>query len=321
MHDLAVVIPAYKPDFFLEALSSVAAQTDKRFHVYVGNDGGPREIEDVCRSIEGIELTYHHFPENLGGRSLAGQWNRCVGLSSEPWVWLFADDDVMGSDCVESFYKQVDTLGEIDVARFNTEVIDAEGVVLSRNPSHPALEDGSAFIWSRLMGARNSYAVEYVFRREAFVRAGGFTDYPVAWCADDIAWFDFSRRGGIRTLDQGTVQWRASGLNITDANDLHQREKLSAGLRFLRFVRDEVQPSGEQDPGGADWDGAIQRWFLDQVRYLMPLGPALSLKVVRESDGVWRAPKATRAIIVMVWSIRAHLRRALRRMSRRLSDR
>ena len=72
MHDLAVVIPAYKPDFFHEALSSIAAQTDQRFHVYVGNDGGPREIEEVCRSMKGVELTYHHFPENLGGRSLAG---------------------------------------------------------------------------------------------------------------------------------------------------------------------------------------------------------------------------------------------------------
>lgn len=40
---LAIVIPYYKPDFFEETLQSVAAQTDKRFTLYIGNDASAHD--------------------------------------------------------------------------------------------------------------------------------------------------------------------------------------------------------------------------------------------------------------------------------------
>ena len=256
MHVLAVVIPAYKPDFFRAALASVVGQTDRRFRVYVGDDGGPPEIARICSELSssGVEVVYHRFEENLGRRSLTAHWHRCVALSSEPWVWLFSDDDVMAPDCVAAIHEELSRGAVGDVLRFDTEVIDGRGKRLAMNAPHPALETGVDFIYARLRGERNSYVVEYVFRREAFERAGGFPDYPIAWCSDDVAWYSFAGRSPIRTLPRGKVLWRASGLNLTDAKRKHRREKLEAGSRFLRFVRDEVAPS---DPAAkrspADW--------------------------------------------------------------------
>ena len=316
MRALAIVIPAYKPEYFSTALASVAAQSDSRFRVYVGNDGGPVELEEVCSSFSEIDVTYKRFAANVGRRSLTGHWNRCVGMSCEPWVWLFADDDVMAPECVASFYDALDGGEDRNVVRFNTEVIGARGETIRQNPLHPANESGVEFIFSRLRGERNSYAVEYIFRREAFERSGGFADYPAAWCVDDVSWFQFSRRGGIRTLPHGKVSWRASGLNITDASHRYQREKLTAASKFLRFVEHEVRPADDGVRTREEWRRASERWFLDQVRYLMPLSLRLCLESVRSSQGVWSSSTPTKIVRVALWNMQATLGKGIKRLTR-----
>jgi hypothetical protein len=319
MNALAIVIPAYKPDFFRAALESVVAQTDRRFRVYVGDDAAPPEIGRVAGEMSatmaarGIELVYRRFEENLGRRSLTAHWNRCIATSSEPWIWLFSDDDLMAPDCVASFYQALDQADRkadpAPVLRFDTEVIDAQGKTVATNPPHPTRESGIDFLHSRLNGQRNSYVVEYVFRRDAFERMGGFPDYPVAWCADDVAWYQLSRKSEIRTLPHGKVLWRASGLNITDAKRQGQSEKLEAGARFLRFVRDEVEPADASGTRSAeDWRRARERWWIDQVRYLMPIGPALWPTVLSSAEGVWRREGVRRLATLGAWNAIAALR-------------
>jgi GT2 family glycosyltransferase len=332
MPALAIVIPAYKPDFFRATLDSLAAQSDRRFRVYVGDDAGPPQIEEIVSSYEvsGIDLVYHRFEDNLGGRSLTAHWNRCVRLSTEPWVWLFADYDVMEPDCVACFHREAALAGERDLIRFDTTVIGAQGEVLAENPSHPAFESGVDFVFDRLQGRRNSYVVEYVFPRESFERAGGFPDYPVAWCADDAAWYLFSQGGRIHTLPGAKVRWRASGRNITDAKRRNQHEKLIAGARFLEFVDSEVRPNDDGGRGTAAWRDAAENWYVDQVCYLMPIAPRLWGDVLRLSDGVWHVRTARKLTTLAVGSAGALLRilrgavthrvRALTRRRPRLPD-
>jgi hypothetical protein len=315
MNALAIVIPAYKPDFFRAALESVAAQTDGRFRVYVGDDAAPPEIGRIAGEVEasmsarGIELVYRRFDQNLGRSSLTAHWNRCVALSTEPWVWLFSDDDLMAPDCVASFHEALDAGGSAAVMRFDTEMIDGRGRRLAVNPPHPTRESGTDFVYARLNGERNSYVVEYVFRREAFEEMGGFPDYPVAWCADDVAWYQLSRGSEIRTLPRGNVRWRASGLNITDAKRSNQREKLEAGARFLRFVRDEVEPADSSGLRSADdWRRARERWWIDQVRYLMPMRPALWPTVLRSAEGVWSREGTRKLGTLAAWNLIASYR-------------
>src|SRR5262245_22473447 len=142
MHALAIVIPAYKPHFFRAALDSVVAQTDRRFRVYVGDDGGPPEIRRIAESFagSGIDIVYRRFEESLGARSLTAHWNRCVALSSEPWVWLFSDDDVMDPECVASIHAGIESARSGDLLRFDTDVIDARGKTIAVNAPHPATE-------------------------------------------------------------------------------------------------------------------------------------------------------------------------------------
>jgi glycosyltransferase involved in cell wall biosynthesis len=286
---LAIVIPAFKPRHFQLALDSVAAQTDQRFRLYVGDDGGPDEIGRACAAYaaSGRDITYRRFERNLGGTSLTSHWNRCIALAREPWLWLFSDDDVMLPGCVAAFYDALTHAADVDVLRFDTEVIDAEGRRVRANPRHPPLESGADFVHDRLLLRRKSYVVEYVFRRQVFEAAGGFPDYPVGWCADDAAWFLFSRRGGIRTLPAGGVQYREHRGSITGAHRGHQREKLDASLRFLDLVERDVAPSDPRGRSAEEWHRASEVWLLAVVRYLMPVGPRLWGEVVRAFAERW----------------------------------
>ena len=50
---LAIIIPYYKLTFFRETLDSLAAQTDQRFHVYIGNDASPEDPTNLLEEFEG----------------------------------------------------------------------------------------------------------------------------------------------------------------------------------------------------------------------------------------------------------------------------
>jgi glycosyltransferase involved in cell wall biosynthesis len=307
---LAIVIPAYKPHYLGYALESVASQTDRRFRLYVGDDSGPDEIAGQCAAYgaSGKDITYHRLHRNLGSTSLAAQWNRCIALSNEPWIWLFSDDDVMTPGCVAAFYDEVGDTAAVDVLRFNTEVIDTQGLPVSTNPRHPPLETGAEFIHERLLGRRQGYVVEYIFRREAFDAAGGFPEYPMAWGSDYAAWYLFSRRGGIRTLRGGGVKYRASTQSISGSARRYQQEKLDATVRFLEFVEREVAVSDAGGRSSEAWRRATENWFLGTVHHLLPVGPSLWAAMLRASRAWWRRGLCGRLLSLSLWNARAWIR-------------
>src|SRR4051794_16394876 len=103
--ELAIVIPAYKPAFLAAALQSVAQQTDDRYSLYIFDDASPDDLREVCDATLGSSrYKFHRFEDNLGGTSLPRHWHRCIDATNEPWVWLFADDDLMDATCVEAFH-------------------------------------------------------------------------------------------------------------------------------------------------------------------------------------------------------------------------
>ena len=96
-NNLAIVIPAYKSTFLAAALDSIAAQTSLDFTLYIGDDCSPNHLGAIVdRYRDRINLVYHRFDTNLGGKDLVAQWERCIDMSQgEEWIWLFSDDDVM----------------------------------------------------------------------------------------------------------------------------------------------------------------------------------------------------------------------------------
>ena len=240
MHDLAIVIPAYKVDFLEETLESIANQTSKDFTVYIGDDCSPYDVSSiVAKYSSSIDIVYRRFEENLGGTDLVAQWERCIALSQdEKWIWLFSDDDIMDSDCVEKFYVEVSDNDDLyDVYHFNVNVIDSFGHEVRKAKRFPDVIKSEELYRQKESARIDSFVVEYIFSRKAFNEIGGFVKFDMAWGSDTATWIMLGGKKGVKTISGALVGWRQSDCNITPdvSNDMVQR-KLSLEIDYLKWA-------------------------------------------------------------------------------------
>lgn len=249
---LAIVIPAYKETFIERTLSSIAAQENQNFRLYVADDNSPDllgRIVEKFRSQFGSRLVYHRFENNLGETSLVGHWHRAIALSREKWVWLFSDDDMMSPDCVSAFHGALRETGAgYDLYRFNTTMINQRDKVVALNPPHPEWESWSQFAYFLLRQLRMANQQELVFRRQAYERVGGFLDLPLAWGSDHSFTITCGTRTGINTMRKGRILFRQSGVNFSSLRSREtDRMKMRAAVEFTVWFLDYIKQNACDD--------------------------------------------------------------------------
>jgi glycosyltransferase involved in cell wall biosynthesis len=236
---LAIVIPAYKTNYLNETLESIANQTCQDFTLYIGDDASPFEVLSIVRKFEDrIRIVYRRFTENLGGRDLAGQWNRCLDLAGdEEWLWLFSDDDIMQPNCVDLFYQTISNDDKSALLHFSVRIVDKTGEQLVAEVPFPESQSALDFYRKRMRGEIYSFAVEYIFRKALYNSKSKFESFDLAWNSDDATWIKFAEESRIRTINGASVQWRLSDSNISSMTgnvDLVKR-KIEASVTFLRW--------------------------------------------------------------------------------------
>lgn len=268
---LAVVIPAFKGRHLAETLESFAAQTDRRFRVYVADDASPDDLASIVAGYANrLNLVYRRFPENLGGGSLARHWQRAIDLGDEAWVWLFSDDDLASPGCVAAFWMERAQIGTMPwLFRFPTAFIDGAGMHLGDRgiTPYPALQSWDEHLRASFAPDRRHLVImqNIIFRRDVAARAGGLTDYPLGFWADFVIWAKFAQAGGIRTIGAARVFYRLHADSIGGGMRAGARRVLmirTAG-RMLRDLRMLAAAEGVLLPLK---DQLI--WFGRQFRYL-----------------------------------------------------
>ena len=233
------------------ALLSIEGQTCKKFSVYVGDDHGPREIENIVTKFsKRLNITYRRFTENVGRRSLTQQWDRCINLSSEPWIWVFSDDDEMEEECVSELYRTLSqTKDYYDIYRFNTWSIDEQGSITGIHPPHPDHESWEEYVYCMLKGWRISPLQGLIFSRKAYERIGGFLDLPAGWGSDEAIQIALSGKKGIALISGAKVRFRRSGDNIS--SQVHSRSQLRARviaqLSLLKWIMERIDERRSND--------------------------------------------------------------------------
>lgn len=247
-NNLAIIIPAYKSSFLAAALDSIAAQTCKDFTLYIGDDCSPNNIgEIVDRFRDKINLVYKRFDANLGGKDLVAQWERCIDMSQgEEWLWLFSDDDVMESNCVEEFYKTVKENPKAGLIHFNVQFLDNATGKVSPLPIFPKHCSTKFYLDEKIRGHLISFVVEFVVRRDNFFDNGRFQNFDLAWGSDFISWVKFAdASGGIETCDNAKVLWRKSNENISpDKSNYILSRKINALIDNAKWLLDFTSKRG-----------------------------------------------------------------------------
>lgn len=253
IHKLAIVIPAFKADFFEATLASIAAQTDKRFVLYVGDDASSDDLYAIVAPHRSeVTVVYHRFEQNLGKENLVAHWERCVALTNdEEWIWLFSDDDIMDAGCVAAFYDFLgpNGTGSADLIHFDMKVVDENDRQLWPYKQFPAYLSCTDFFARRIRSELHSTVVEYIFRRSKWQQVGQFERFDLAWFTDDATWIKLSTERGIHSIAGALVYWRYSGRNISSqhaSNDLVGR-KVQSGLDFMKWVKGYFKQCGLVD--------------------------------------------------------------------------
>lgn len=233
-NNLAIIIPAYKSTFLKETLDSFVNQTNQNFTIYIGDDASPNNIEEIVNEyLDKLAIVYHRFEDNMGAQSLTKQWERCIELSSEQWIWLFSDDDIVDADCIENFYLTQTRSKYSKLFKFFTKMIDNKSneINLYKDNTNRYKEIITAddFITNRLTLNRfRSYVVEYIFHRSIYSKYK-FIDFPLAWASDDATWYTYASANNGITIIDSYVSWRFSGENISsntsDSKTIIQKRK------------------------------------------------------------------------------------------------
>ena len=189
MHKLAIVIPYYKIDHFEQTLISLAAQTDQRFALYIGNDYSPEDpLPLLLKYLPANAYSYFIYSENLGRKNLALQWARILEQVQEPWFQLLGDDDFISANFVETINRQLESLDEeINVIKVKSQLCDAQGKAFKR--LYEGFKTGRYNVLDLMLmkfrGRLNSSLSEHVFRLSRYQEVG-FARYVLAWHTDDM---------------------------------------------------------------------------------------------------------------------------------------
>lgn len=259
-HDLEIVIPFYKPDYFERLLHSLASQTDRSFNITIGNDASTQEAEAiVARYAHILHIKYHYFENRLGNVDLARQWNRCVSLSSgSKWLWVVPDDDLPSSKCVEALRaasNQADQTGA-NVIHLPCTTIDKNEVLLSAPEDLPTLMNSDEFYLKQLQGkTAGSSLANAVYRRSKFDDLGGFRSLPRGWGSDHATMLAVADGGPIINTSGAWLNFRMSGINISSlSNDA--AEKMEARIIFARWLK-----KASERWYGEEKSALIMKWF------------------------------------------------------------
>lgn len=237
--NLAIIIPYFKIDFFEKTLSSLAQQTDQRFNVYIGDDASPDSPVELLEKYKGkFNFTYQKFEKNLGSICLTKQWERCIEMMrDEEWFMVLGDDDVLGDNVVEEFYKNYKEFnGVSNVIRYSSIVVDGNSNVLYDKNIHPKFENSMNSFFRKINGETRSSLSEYVFFKKKY-DVIKFKDFDLAWCSDDIAVLEIAGNKNIFSINNSEVSVRVSSNNISGRKDNQFKKNkaiLTMGQYFMK---------------------------------------------------------------------------------------
>lgn len=233
-----MVIPAYKPDYFSRVMDCLAGQTCGDFTVYIGDDASESDFESIVAAYRSkLDIVYRKFDENLGHSDLVLHWERCIRMSSEKWILLFSDDDMMPEDAIERCYKAVSEYPDREFFRFKMDIIDADDKCVRQAPEFTSRISSARDYLCEYMGMKRDSAVcEHFFSRRLFDEYG-MVHFPMAWCSDIATWSMYAGACGMVNLDGKAFGWRnVQGVNIS-SDTHHDAPKVEALRLFMRWLR------------------------------------------------------------------------------------
>ena len=244
------LLPAYKPDFFKEALDSILGQTYKDFNLIILDDCSPYDLKSIVDEYKDSRITFHRNEENMGGKNLVSCWNKLLSYAEGEYIILASDDDVYELNFLEEMDKLAQKYPEVDLLRARVRRIDDKGEIFAEDALYKEHGDCIDYIYQKHFNNGITCMACFVFKTEALKSEGGFEYLPVAWHSDDASSLKVCKNG-IANSSQILFNFRTSSVNISGRKITSKDalEKAKATLlydyffhKFINEIKSEKSP-------------------------------------------------------------------------------
>lgn len=208
------LLPAYKPDFFKEALDSILGQTYKDFNLIILDDCSPYDLKSIVDEYKDSRITFHRNEENMGGKNLVSCWNKLLSYAEGEYIILASDDDVYELNFLEEMDKLAQKYPEVDLLRARVRRIDDKGEIFAEDALYKEHGDCIDYIYQKHFNNGITCMACFVFKTGALKSEGGFEYLPVAWHSDDASSLKVCKNG-IANSSQILFNFRTSSVNIS----------------------------------------------------------------------------------------------------------
>lgn len=244
---VSIGIPAYKSKFLAEAIQSILSQSYSNIELIVVNDKSPEDIESVVSKFNDKRIRYYVNEHNLGSANPAYNWNKCLSYATGEFFALLCDDDFYEQDFIERMMELAEKYPNTNVFRARANFVNADGKEINRYASSPEWESWDDYLWHVCRNYRSQTISEWFYRKKILDAVGGYALLPLAWYADYLSIFRFSREGGIASTSSILVHFRLSGDNISSQDDKNTIKKIEAANMYRTAVAELLKEHPDCD--------------------------------------------------------------------------
>ena len=244
----SIAIPAYKPEYLDEAVSSVFAQTFGDWELIVVDDASPADLRTIMAPyLADPRVQYYRNEQNFGSVNVVNNWNRCLEYCKGDYVICMGDDDKLLPNCLADYAALIAEYPGLGVYHARTEIIDEHSRFSDVTASRCAYESVYSFIWHRWNARFLQYVGDFLYETEALRKNGGFYFLPLAWGSDDITAIIAAREKGIANTLQPGFCYRINPATISKAGDIIV--KMQAIQKEEEWIESflDVEPEDELD--------------------------------------------------------------------------
>lgn len=252
------LLPAYKGRFLSESINSIISQDYDDFELIVVDDCSPDPIQQIVSEFNDERITYYRNEHNIGSKDLVAQWNHCLEYAKGDYVILATDDDLYEPNFLSSFVPLIKKYPDVNLFRARILQVDGHNEIKYIDNCYKEFLSHVEFRYHIMHGMKGGIP-QYIFKRDALMKKGGFVNFPKAWASDDATALMMSDKGVV-TSQEHLVRFRWSDINISSDRTCGL-EKFRARLLFSKWLQNHpVEVDGTKD-----WRRFYQKTVIEEL--------------------------------------------------------
>ena len=273
---VTIAIPAYKKTWLKEAIDSALSQDYPNIEVIIVDDHSPYNLKEVVEPfLLDKRVSYYYNEVNLGGKSVANNWNKCLEYANGEFFVLLCDDDVLMPNFVSELLKLSHKYPKCNIFHGERVLYHENTDSLESTESWPEYESLVDFHKSKKKSKRKHTITEFLYRTTC-IKEKKYIAFPVGYFSDDASILEIVSIGGIASSQIPLVKIRINDERIS-AEGRYPVEKTKAAVMYHEWYMNNpiLEVSQQEIKNTMDlWAYRFFRKanFIDRIRilYLVP---------------------------------------------------